>query len=62
MYEYKVIRISVSMWTGKPKEDYVDVITEYAARGWRFVQVYQYRNASRGTGYVEVIFEKSTDQ
>ena len=62
MYEYKVVRIPISIWTGKPKEDYVDVITEYAAEGWRFVQVYHHRNGSGVTGYIEVIFEKKLTQ
>jgi len=33
MYDYKIIRIPVSVWTGKPKEDYLAVIREYAEEG-----------------------------
>ena len=57
MYDYKIIRIPISVWTGKPKEDYLDVIREYAEEGWRFIQVF--KPPSQGaTHYMEVIFEK----
>lgn len=58
MFEYKVIRIPVSMWTGKPNEDYVSVIQEYAAEGWRFVQVFNPFQGNATKKYFEIIFEK----
>lgn len=58
MFDYKIIRIPVSMWTGKPKEDYLSVIKEYAAEGWRFIQVFNPSRNSAGNYYIEVIFEK----
>ncbi|MEM6378604.1 MAG: DUF4177 domain-containing protein, partial [Bacteroidota bacterium] len=39
MFEYKIVRIKINVWTSKPEEDYRDVIAEYAEAGWRFVQV-----------------------
>ena len=59
MFDYKIVRIPVSMWTGKPKEDYLSVIKEYAAEGWRFIQVFNpSRYGGSGSYYIEVIFEK----
>lgn len=57
MYDYKIIRIPISLWTGQPKEDYLSVIKEYAAEGWRFIQVYN-PPAHGMSNYIEVIFEK----
>lgn len=59
MYDYKIIRIPISMWTGKPKEDYLNVIREYAEEGWRFIQIYRPPSHAYGNSYYqEVIFEK----
>lgn len=47
------------MWTGKPKEDYLNVIREYAEEGWRFIQIYRPPSHAYGNSYYqEVIFEK----
>lgn len=59
MFEYKVVRIPISMWTGKPKKDYLSVIRDYADEGWRCLQVYNAPNfGGLGGYYLEVIFEK----
>jgi len=57
MFEYKVVRIPASMWTGKPREDYLSVIRDYADDGWRFVQVFN-SLVGGSTRYLEVIFER----
>ena len=62
MYEYKVIRIPVSMWSGKPKEDYLAVINEYADLGWRFVQVVPNSIQPKKKMGVEIIFEKKRSE
>jgi len=63
MFDYKIIRIPISIWTGKAKEDYLDVIKEYAAEGWRFIQVYTPPRAGSGLSYyIEVIFEKRKEE
>ena len=63
MFDYKIIRIPISMWTAKPKEDYLDVIKEYAAEGWRFIQVFTPPCAGTGMSYyIEVIFEKPKEE
>ena len=47
----------------KAKEDYLNVIKEYAAEGWRFIQVYTPpRTGSGMSSYIEVIFEKSKEK
>ena len=38
-YEYKFIKVQISVWTGKPKEDPHEIIREQARQGWRFVQL-----------------------
>ena len=45
------------MWTGKPKEDYLSVIREYADEGWRFIQVFK-PPTNGASHYIEVIFER----
>jgi len=63
MFDYKIIRIPISMWTAKPKEDYLNVIKEYAAEGWRFIQVFTPPGAGMGMSYyIEVIFEKPIEE
>ena len=58
MYEYKVVRIPINVWTGKPKEDYLNVIQDYAEDGYRLVQVYNPSISGYMTKYIEIIFEK----
>ncbi|WP_456278769.1 DUF4177 domain-containing protein [Bacillus sp. AK128] len=62
MYEYKFVKVDLSNWNSKPKEDYQDVIVNHAKDGWRFVQIFA--PATRGYGsaaYFEIIFERSFD-
>ncbi|WP_078380034.1 DUF4177 domain-containing protein [Sutcliffiella halmapala] len=59
MYEYKFVKIELSQWNSKPKEDYQDIITNHAKDGWRFIQIFA--PATRGYGsaaYFEIIFER----
>jgi hypothetical protein len=55
MYQYKFINIKVS-WTGKPKEDYKQIIEEYAGKGWRLVQMIPPTPHYKGD--IELIFER----
>ncbi|MBC8080698.1 MAG: DUF4177 domain-containing protein, partial [Gorillibacterium sp.] len=34
MFEYKFVRVGVSGWSGKPKEDYYEIVHEHARQGW----------------------------
>ncbi|REK75679.1 DUF4177 domain-containing protein [Paenibacillus paeoniae] len=59
MYEYKFVKVDLSNWNSKPKEDYQEIIADHAKDGWRFVQIFA--PAIKGTGfatYFEIIFEK----
>lgn len=61
MYEYKFIKIEFKRLSGKPKEDYQEVINEQAKEGWRFVQIFSPELASSGVGiasHFELIFER----
>ncbi|ADU32279.1 DUF4177 domain-containing protein [Evansella cellulosilytica] len=60
MYEYKFVKIDLSSWNGKPKENYHDVIVNYAKDGWRFVQIFAPATTGYGHAtYFELIFERS---
>lgn len=61
MYEYKFITIPLSTWSRKPKEDYHRVIEEYAANGWRLVQIFAPAISGYGAAKeFELIFERKT--
>ena len=36
-YKYQAIRIPYNSWSGKAEADYLDIINEKGAKGWRFV-------------------------
>lgn len=60
MYEYKFVKVDLSNWNSKPKEDYQDIIVTHAKDGWKFVQIFA--PATKGYGsasYFEIIFERS---
>jgi hypothetical protein len=60
MYEYKFVKVDLSHWNSKPKEDYQEIIANHAKDGWRLVQIFA--PATKGPGipaYFEIIFEKS---
>jgi hypothetical protein len=61
MYEYKFVKIEFKRISGKPSEDYREVILKYAKEGWRFVQIFSPDFATSGIGvgsYYELIFER----
>ncbi|WP_226529384.1 DUF4177 domain-containing protein [Metabacillus niabensis] len=59
MYEYKFVKVDLSNWNRKPKEDYQDIIRSHAEDGWRFVQIFAPATAGYGSAsYFEIIFEK----
>lgn len=60
MYEYKFIKIELSNWNGKPKDDYQNIIHKYASEGWRFVRIFAPSTKGYGSAaYFELIFERS---
>ncbi len=64
MYTYKIIEIKHSMWSGKPKENFEDIIHQYALDGWRFVQMAQDYGAMwyKGRINTKLIFERPVGQ
>ncbi len=61
MYEYKFVKIEFKRLSGKPEEDYREVIKSYAAEGWRFVQIFPpdfFTSVVSAGTYYELIFER----
>ncbi|GAF65811.1 DUF4177 domain-containing protein [Alkalihalobacillus trypoxylicola] len=59
MYEYTFKVIPLTTLKSEPLEDYHDVIHEYAAVGWKLVQIFAPSTKSNGmAGYFELIFER----
>ncbi len=58
-FEYQVVSLEYSMWTGRAKTDYLKVLNEYGAEGWRFVQFAPAFAKPRGAGKgFELVFER----
>ncbi|MED4455118.1 DUF4177 domain-containing protein [Metabacillus fastidiosus] len=59
MYEYTFVKIELSKWNGKPKEEHHDIIHKHANEGWRLVQIFApaVMGYSAATFY-EMIFER----
>jgi Domain of unknown function (DUF4177) len=65
MFEYKFVKIEFKKISGKPKEDYREVIKSHAEQGWRFVQIFSPDFATSGVAmgsYYELIFERPIQQ
>lgn len=59
MFEYTFVKIEPKFFGTKPKEDYREIIKEYAENGWRFVQIFAPSMNDHGApGYYELFFEK----
>ncbi|WP_026582680.1 DUF4177 domain-containing protein [Bacillus sp. J33] len=59
MYDYKFIKVQVGVLSGKPKENYEDIIRVYAQEGWR---LHTFQPLPFGAGgqalEIQLIFEK----
>ncbi len=65
MFDYKFVKIEFKKISGKPKEDYREVIKSHAEKGWRFVQIFSPDFATSGVAagsYYELIFERPLQQ
>jgi len=59
MYEYHFVKVELNAWGSKPKEDYQNIIHQYASEGWRFVQIFATSTKGYGSAaYFELIFER----
>ena len=61
-YIYEAISIRYSIWTGRAKQDYLEIINEKGKDGWRFVGFLPYNLKPRGVKGQELIFEKEMGQ
>ncbi|OXS64691.1 DUF4177 domain-containing protein [Priestia filamentosa] len=62
MYTYEYVKVEVNRWKGKPKEDYKEIIDEYANRGWKLIQIFAPAISGYGSAdHFEIIFEKKLD-
>lgn len=59
MFEYKFVKVELSTWGSKPKEDYQEIIHKHALDGWRLVQIFAPATSGYGSAsYFEIIFER----
>lgn len=58
-YIYDAVSISFNIWTGRSKDDYLDIINEKGREGWRFVAFAPAHAKPKGVKGTELIFEKA---
>ncbi|CAM5793741.1 MULTISPECIES: DUF4177 domain-containing protein [Brevibacillus] len=59
MFEYKFVRVELSPFRRRPKQDYQAIVAEHARQGWRLVQIFAPATGGEGAAmYFELIFEK----
>jgi len=59
MYEYEFVTVSVGSISGKAKEDYKEIIKDYAKKGWRLKQIVTPPFGVGGQAlYLDIIFER----
>lgn len=61
-YIYDTVSISYSIWTGRSKDDYLDIINEKGMDGWRFVCFTPMNTRPKGVKGIELIFEKQVSK
>ena len=57
-YIYDTVSISYSIWTGRSKVDYLDIINEKGHDGWKFISFTPNYARPKGAKGIELIFEK----
>ncbi|MCY8515235.1 DUF4177 domain-containing protein [Bacillus atrophaeus] len=59
MKKYEFVRVELSSMRRRPKEDYQEIIHQYAKQGWKLVQIFAPSIDGYGAAaYFEIIFEK----
>ena len=58
-YIYDAVSISYSIWTGRSKDDYLDIINEKGRDGWRFITFTPINAKPKGVRGIELVFEKA---
>ncbi len=60
-YEYKVYSITYSIWTGTAREDYLEIINNLGAKGWRFIDFSPPHLRPKGVKGTDLIFEREVE-
>ena len=60
-YEYKTVQLGYSIWTGRAKDDYLDIINEYGRQGWRFMCFSPAHAKPKGVKGIEIILERELE-
>ena len=60
-YIYEAVKISYNIWTGRSKQDYLDIINQRGRDGWKFVSFLPVNMRPKGVKGTELIFEKEID-
>lgn len=59
MYEYEIVTVPAGAFSGKLKEDYKEIIHDFARRGWRLKQIIAPPFAAGGQALqMDIIFER----
>lgn len=58
-YEYKVVKLKFNIWRNKAESDYLEVLNEMGAQGWRFIDFAPKHVVPKETkNDIEMIFER----
>lgn len=57
-YIYDTVNLRYSIWTGRTKEDYLDIINDKGQDGWKFICFTPNYARPKGVKGIELIFEK----
>jgi len=57
-YEYTSVNLEFSPWSGRSKTDYLEVLNEYGANGWRFIEFTPRHLTPKGVKGVDLLFER----
>ncbi|MCP1146027.1 DUF4177 domain-containing protein [Lysinibacillus endophyticus] len=62
MYEHKFVKIDLTNFGKKPKEDYHEIVVEHEKQGWELVQIFSPSVAAYGmSAFFELIFKRKID-
>ena len=61
-YIYETENLPYSMWTGKAKKDYFQIINDRGEMGWRFVAFLPAAFRPKGVKGTELIFERVIEE
>ncbi|MEH7436815.1 DUF4177 domain-containing protein [Neobacillus drentensis] len=62
MYEHKFVKVDLTMFGGKPKESYQEIIIEHEKSGWELVQIFAPGTAAYGSAaYFEIILKRRVE-